>query len=642
MEHATRQRLRCQPVMAAAGSSSTLGFLRSGPARAGIDVVPTASSVVEFRELALDGPRPAQTSPPPVGISTVLRLDDQEHHRCMDDPPVERLADLEARVAKLEAELSAFRGVPVGTAVPQPPPPRIDQRIVSGPIRTPEPTVAPRRPAVVWEAETILKWVGIGLVVLAVGFALSTAISRGWIGPELQLAGAVAFSASLIGAGLRLHATRPAWTHALCSGGLLALFTTFASNLFLDQASTSVAYGLTLATAGSGIVLAVRVRSQWVLSATAVGSIVAWAVIGEGEPPVAVSAAILVTGVAAVLFVAERRQWYAVRLTAHAALLLSTVLLAAIAESTADQIAVLVAGLLALASLSWLPSRGSLESVFHQLEVQLSTSLGAFGIAVIGLSFELDGDTTLGIIGLGVGAALGSVAFGLRPRLLEAHLVSLLIAASVAVSIGFAFLLSTTAAFVAVAIQGAGLVVLSQKLEREIRVLLNGFVLLAISASFVAQATIEGWRQDAAAGDDLGHLIIVGALAVAAWVFWDPTVRRLGGAVVLALTLSWLGSVLVHLPQGQALVSVSWAVVGVAVLAAGAIQKLPELGLAGLAVLALTVGKLLTVDLTEVDTLWRAGLFLVVGLGLMRLGFMLPDLTGRGGPGRPDRSHRPV
>ena len=30
----------------------------------------------------------------------------------------------------------------------------------------------------------------------------------------------------------------------------------------------------------------------------------------------------------------------------------------------------------------------------------------------------------------------------------------------------------------------------------------------------------------------------------------------------------------------------------------------------------------------EVDTLWRAGLFFLVGLGLMRLGFLLPRLTG--------------
>jgi uncharacterized membrane protein len=88
----------------------------------------------------------------------------------------------------------------------------------------------------------------------------------------------------------------------------------------------------------------------------------------------------------------------------------------------------------------------------------------------------------------------------------------------------------------------------------------------------------------------------------------------------------WLGSVLVHLPQGQAVVSIAWATVGTVVFLLGAITRRTDAAAAGLAVLALTVGKLLTVDLREVDTLWRAGLFFVIGLGLMRLGFLLPEL----------------
>ena len=107
----------------------------------------------------------------------------------------------------------------------------------------------------------------------------------------------------------------------------------------------------------------------------------------------------------------------------------------------------------------------------------------------------------------------------------------------------------------------------------------------------------------------------------------EPVTRRLASAVVLALTLLWLGSVLVHLPQGQAVVSVSWAVVGIGLFVVGATRKHRDAAAAGLAVIGLTVGKLLTVDLREVDALWRAGLFLVVGLGLLRLGFLLPSWT---------------
>jgi len=91
--------------------------------------------------------------------------------------------------------------------------------------------------------------------------------------------------------------------------------------------------------------------------------------------------------------------------------------------------------------------------------------------------------------------------------------------------------------------------------------------------------------------------------------------------------MTWLGSVFVHLPQGQAIVSVSWATIGITVFLVGATRKVPEAGAVGLVVIAVTVAKLLTVDLREVDTLWRAALFLAVGLGIMRLGFLLPRLT---------------
>lgn len=546
---------------------------------------------------------------------------------------VERLSELEGRVERLEAQLAGLsRAGPPLETLPPPPPPTIDQRVPAHAA----PAAAPRRSGLVWETESVLRWVGIGLVVLAVGFAVSTAISRGWIGPGLQLVGALAFSGALIGVGLRLRPIRPAWTHALCTGGVLALFTTFASDLFLDQTSTEIAYGLTVMTVSFGVALAVFVSSQWVAAAATVGSMVGWAVIGEGDPPVAASAGLLVVGISIVLSLAEWRRWHAVRFTANAAVMGSSLLLAATATSSSDQVAVLVAALLTVVSLCWLPSSGGLQSAFHQLEVQLATLVGAYVVGVVGLTFEIDSDTTLGLAGLAAGAGLAAAAIGLRPHLLDVHFVSLVIGASISVSIGFAFLLSTSAALVAIAVQGAGLLALSQMLEREVRVLVNAFVLLAVSGSQVAERTVDAWRVDAAAGDDVAHFVIIAALAAATWLFWVPVFRRVGAALVLALGLAWLGSVLVHLPQGQALVSVSWAVVGVGVLATGAIGKVPDVGAAGLVVLALTVGKLLTVDLTEVDTLWRAGLFFVVGLGLMRLGFMLPDLTGRGsGPGSP-------
>ena len=60
-----------------------------------------------------------------------------------------------------------------------------------------------------------------------------------------------------------------------------------------------------------------------------------------------------------------------------------------------------------------------------------------------------------------------------------------------------------------------------------------------------------------------------------------------------------------------------------------------------MATLALVVGKLLTVDLEEVDTFWRAGLFFVVGAGFLWLSTRIPSLTANAEKASDDESTAP-
>ncbi len=478
-----------------------------------------------------------------------------------------------------------------------------------------------------FDSEIALKWGGVGLVVLAVGFAVSTAISRGWIGPELQLAGALAVSLALIVTGARLRPTRPTWTHALCTGGVLALFTTFASDLFLDQANDNVAFAATAASAAIGIALARHVVSQWVATATVVGGAIAWTVIADGEPPFVATVSLIVVGAAAAIVLSVEQAWHASRLVAHAVAMLEILAMAAESDHGRHHVLVLAAAALVAASLVRLPSLGDLTTAWQQLEVQLTIGTAPWVFAVIAITFELDSDTTVGATAIAVAAGAAFAALGVRRWITSAHFVSLAIGASVSLSIGLAALLSTTVAFTALAVQGAGLVILSQALGRNIRVMINAAVVVIISGVFVLTTMVEAWTDDMPIGDDVAHLGILGAIAVAVWQTNHVQIRQVGAIALLSLVLIWLGSVLVHLPQGQAAVSVSWAIIGTAILVSGAVRRRADVGALGLAVLALTVGKLLTVDLQEVDTLWRAGLFLVVGLGFLRLGFLLPRLS---------------
>ena len=246
---------------------------------------------------------------------------------------------------------------------------------------------------------------------------------------------------------------------------------------------------------------------------------------------------------------------------------------------------------------------------------------------MLAVSFLDEMETAAGFVALGVAAGLGALALTLRDRLVAAHAAALLVGASISLTIGLGLVLSTDLAWLAVAIQGAGLLALRRLIPDAWLFFLNAGVLLFAAAVSVVVGGEAAWFDDAPIGDDLARLGVIVTIAAAGWIADRVEVRPVAGFAVLGLTLHWLGSVLVHLPQGQAIVSLSWAVVGVAILVTGAIRKIPDLGNVGLAVLALTVGKLLLVDMAEVDALWRAGLFLAVGVALLRLGFLLPTWT---------------
>lgn len=542
-----------------------------------------------------------------------------------------RFAEFEARIASLEEAVAELTSAPAPEFAPAPPPP--PPLPGAAPIEFSEPPPPRPRPARQFhlDTEAVLKWGGVGLVVLAVGFGVSTAIQRGWIGPTLQLIGAVALGIALIAAGVRLRETRRPWTHALCSGGVAALLTTFASNLFLDNATTDLAFVLTVIVGLGAIGLARFVRSEWVGIVALLGGINAWMVIGDGDPPFIETGAVFVVMFVVVIVVSVEQAWFGLRLLTQLTGLVSTLGLAFASDTGSQQAAALFAAAVVATVLLSVPSNGEIHPPWRTIELQTPTFVSPWGWVVIASMF-VDADTAIGLVALGSAGAVAAIALAARARLLDGHVVALLVGASVSLTIGLGFVLSTEVAWVAVAVQGVGLVVLHRFVFRGWSIPVNAGVLLVASAMWVVADGEAAWRDDASIGADIARLAVVAAIAAGAWLAGQLQVRQIGGAVVLGLSLLWLGSVLVHLPQGQAAVSLSWAVIGFAVIGAGAIRKIPEFGNAGLIVLAITVGKLLWVDMAEVDALWRAGLFLVIGLAILRLGFVLPRWTEAAGP----------
>ncbi len=195
----------------------------------------------------------------------------------------------------------------------------------------------------------------------------------------------------------------------------------------------------------------------------------------------------------------------------------------------------------------------------------------------------------------------------------------------------------------------------SRKLGRLVLVIgaaIGGIAVLPTAVG-ILEATIVGLEGDAVTlSDHLSHLSVVVALGLVTAAAWSlerasifdgdaDAARRtasLGSPLFVTtwvFALGWLASVLVGVPQAQVAISAVWAVAAVGAIVVSLRIWKPEVRYVGMATLGVVLVKLLTVDLAEVETLWRVGLFLIIGLGLLRLGYVLPSLTARYAPADP-------
>ncbi len=117
----------------------------------------------------------------------------------------------------------------------------------------------------------------------------------------------------------------------------------------------------------------------------------------------------------------------------------------------------------------------------------------------------------------------------------------------------------------------------------------------------------------------VGLALAAGACLACAWAFdvWRPVL--VGVAAVLGL---YAGSVAIVDAAGadqgaQLLLSAFWTVTGLAALVVGLVRDLRPLRLGGLTLLGVAVGKVFVVDLAALESVYRVGSFLALGLLLL-------------------------
>ena len=127
-------------------------------------------------------------------------------------------------------------------------------------------------------------------------------------------------------------------------------------------------------------------------------------------------------------------------------------------------------------------------------------------------------------------------------------------------------------------------------------------------------------------GQALVDMGVIVSVCLAAWALrMRPLVPAYRIAAWIGL-LGWLWRDLVALPEGQAYVSVAWAVCALGLLTAGWLQRSDTLRVTALATLAVVIAKLFLVDLVQLEALWRIVLFLGFGMLLLLLSYLFPNL----------------
>ena len=576
-----------------------------------------------------------------------------------------RLDWLGAELLRLRAAGAAMAGVPGTEGIPgtpagavpvarewpvaheRPRPPGTD-----GPEQAPAgPGGGPRAPRSQMSGARVLAWTGGGVTLLGVVLLLALAASRGWFGPVGRVTSGAVLGVALIGLALRLHRRPDARV------GALALAGTGFATLYLTVAAATELYEflapgpallVALLVAAGGLGLADRWRAQLlgcgvVIGAAALAPFLVWSWL--------LVALVLALQLAA-LPVVLRRRWPVLALVAAAAPALYGAAVGALADAServptvAVAIGALVAGLAtALPAARVLSARavGALVAAAPAPVLMTSLAWGGWeGAALAGVA----------VVALGAFAAVPGTPRigGWKPAepaepAGRVRTVRVVAVAAAAVALFQATLVAFDGSTATVLLLGQAIVasVLAAQLRARLPLAVGtAYGVVAVLIALGRDAPLErlvrfpssAYAGSLVTGAAVSALVLVFAVAVlvagarvglvradpASAPMWVPAgVVGLYGATSLVVTLALLVSDdRTGFTAGHALVTVSWTVVALVLLARG-IHR-PALRIAGMVLVASAVLKLVLFDLVALDGLARVAAFLGAGLVLLAAG----------------------
>jgi len=553
----------------------------------------------------------------------------------MESSVEQRLTFLEARVKTLEGLLQAQDvpqpAAPVVPPLPVAPEPEPQMWPPASEWRSPEP-----KPPIDLEellGGRVLGWVGGVAVAIAAIFFVVMAVRNGWIGEATRMELAFAGSTALTAFGVWLYDRRGQTQAALATvaAGIAALFASTAATT-LHYHLISPVLGLVIAGLVGGFALftAVRWNSQEIAGIGIVGALLAPVLVGCGT---STSSLVFMTiALLASIGVVVYRRWAWLAAVAY---VVSAPQAAAWLYAEHDNRLWLT---LVVATAFWLLY--VVAALGYELRTPTeSLRLSSASLLLVNASVAAAGVWWL-IDDAGHRSGANAWLFGLA----GAHVVlgTLVLGSRMSREIGL-LLYAVAAALVGVAIP----------------VTLGG---PAVVAAWSAEALVLAWagrRTDTPerglvaslgfAGLTLGHVLVfeVPPISLAYGLHSIPVAIGAVALVLVALAgiaalyreyaepLAWVAAGLaVYVASGlvvglagaqyqhstqtsQLALSGFWGALGFAAIVAGLLERKRALRLGGLGVLALAVGKVFLVDLAHLESIWRVGSFLAIGLLLL-------------------------
>ncbi|MFB3111157.1 MAG: DUF2339 domain-containing protein [Gemmatimonadales bacterium] len=498
-------------------------------------------------------------------------------------------------------------------------------------------------------SEYWLSRAGIGLVLFAAVFFFKYAVDEGWLTPTLRVSFGLLLGITLYVLGLRLHFDR-AWFSRVMLGGSIATFyiTVFAATQLYELVSFEVGFGAMVSVTVLAFYSALW-QDQPVLSIIGVlgGYLTPFFLESDGSAWRFAVYHLVLTGGTAAVFVARGWRPLLGLAVVGAWATLALGIFDAGGMSTGDRFAVQLAVLIAWLAFWIGPVVRSLRSPstadgsplppIHPDSNVTDTLVGreAHVLAVLTPLMALAFSSAIWRFPLGVwgGAALGiTTIYGVctmalvhagRRDLAIAHFAG----AVVTLTVALALLIDTQWLLVAWAAEGVALHAIGTKAEDSVPTIL-AHALFMIAAVWLAVRLLG---QGVTGPPVFNSAALTDAAVIAAFVVSvgitsskDHAKSYLLIAHVGLLALVWREwTPLLH---GAGYVTIIWGVYAIGLLIFALFRRQQSMQTAALATLGLVVGKLLLVDLSRTEAIWRVMLLLGFGVVFLTLSYYLRPL----------------